>query len=671
MSPLALSGIAVFGLHWAFSRYWLWTLLGLVPLVTAWVLCVWEARRKTDGAERDAARAITRGMVPPDWQLVLQPSVGRIDGAVLLTGATGLVGGATLIALLARAPELRLSRVVLLVRGKRHSAQQRVEQLRLRPDMAAVREQFDALVSCLEGDVTDDGEWSSQPWPFQEPLRVVIHGACSVSFGMSLPCAAREVIAPSLRIRELTARWAPTGRLVYVSTAFVHARPPQPSEAPLPEGLADLRGWDARELFAQMGQDAPGAQRAMRELGYVNTYVFAKAVAEHLLMVGSPFDVRVVRPSTVGSAWAVPYRGWYGPKASTCSLIALLSHTRLASMWLIAHGTAPVVPVDLVASGVLEACYCSHARSITNLTIGRSDFDMQITGLDLLNVLKAGERLFCGNIFRLAQLSVSSHLSSETSWLPHRASLALMRLANELPWRAQLAPLTALSKAFPAACEKRRKACRFACELAGMPHPYFPFVASRPPWRFESSLRLPADFDSQVYAADTFMAGIVFANRQAIGPEANRLLRAKLAGPSLFLEDVLTSDTLTSLWLRRFFSWQRIHVSLELSSLSRLEGGCLYLRPPSTLLARAAGQLLAERLVRAGLVDRVAFQAAEGALPVLLDDGTHKGCLQQLWQAPSLSARRLVSSLPGLLLGSGGKVNVRLGAPEDLVSFWA
>ena len=100
----------------------------------------------------------------------------RIDGAVLLTGATGFVGGGILFSLLARASELGVTKIVLMIRQRSgKTLDERVAKLRDNPMFDGLRETFDKLVVGLEGDVSQRNfGWkeSSMNWPHKETLKV-------------------------------------------------------------------------------------------------------------------------------------------------------------------------------------------------------------------------------------------------------------------------------------------------------------------------------------------------------------------------------------------------------------------------------------------------------------------------------------------------------------------
>lgn len=105
------------------------------------------------------------------------PLKTRIDGAVLLTGATGFVGGGILFSLLARADEVGVTKVVLMIRRRSgKTLDERLAKLRQNAMFDGLRETFDKLVVALEGDVSQrDFGWNeiASNWPYEETLKVV------------------------------------------------------------------------------------------------------------------------------------------------------------------------------------------------------------------------------------------------------------------------------------------------------------------------------------------------------------------------------------------------------------------------------------------------------------------------------------------------------------------
>ena len=97
----------------------------------------------------------------------------------------------------------------------------------------------------------------------------------------------------------------------------------------------------------------PFGSTHLENRGFPNTYTFAKAMAEHLVIracESDGLDVRIVRPSIVGPAWAFPYVGWAGDKPSTIVGAGTLLARRGVRVFRDGFDhPCPVVPVDIVA----------------------------------------------------------------------------------------------------------------------------------------------------------------------------------------------------------------------------------------------------------------------------------------------------------------------------------
>lgn len=135
----------------------------------------------------------------------------------------------------------------------------------------------------------------------------------------------KKQVTGALRVHKLASTLNPNSptRLIHVSTAFVHPKP-APNTL-LPESLVPLSFGPSSSESESKGEGDPlalyhsitdGTQwlasRTMRRGGWVNTYTFTKALAEHLLARrcgGAGVDLRIVRPAIVGPAWAFPEPG--------------------------------------------------------------------------------------------------------------------------------------------------------------------------------------------------------------------------------------------------------------------------------------------------------------------------------------------------------------------------
>jgi nucleoside-diphosphate-sugar epimerase len=287
---------------------------------------------------------------------------------LLLTGSTGYIGHAVLYQLLlllsedASASE-QAHKIVLLIRGSSNSrgtqsAQERGAKIRMDPMFAKLRDTWDEHVVIVEGGdisavncgLSEDGLTTLT----ELAINNLIHCAADVSFDRPLDQAASSNITSALRLQGIARSWPSFKRMVHVSTAFIN--PTTGTEAkPLPEAPLNLKGYDPLELYNSMLADQVLALEAKAALGFQNNYVFTKSVSEHLLVRDNSMELCITRPAVVGPAWVLPRPGWNGDKPSTATAMGLLWSTRIARVGKYCDEASPIIPVDIVAAGIVQA----------------------------------------------------------------------------------------------------------------------------------------------------------------------------------------------------------------------------------------------------------------------------------------------------------------------------
>jgi len=532
-----------------------------------------------------------------------QPVVegGRIDGAVLLTGATGFVGGGLLFALLARARELGISKIALLIRRRSGTpAEARLKELRANPAFQSVLEMFDELVVAVEGDVTlQHFGWGDGfgEWPHKEPLKAVLHCAGDVRFDQPLKQAALSLISASLQVAQLAARWG-SKRFVFVSTAFVHAVPSATSV--LQERLVELRDFDPMELYRDAMSHGRWAEKAMHELGFPNTYTFTKAIAEHLILQGCAADgleAQIVRPSIVGPAWAAPFPGWAGDRPSTIVAGAVLLAKRGVRVFRGSKHPTPAVPVDLVAAAIMEAMAgvggtpaggATGNSGVRHATVDASQADwipsFRLLMERLFQVLALRGDLSLVEAGFLAKLLRRSE--NETAfWL-------LDLLANVLPICIASLLCTACSviaRMLGVGAETWKDRCKMMslmCSYSRLPVLFAPFSAPSSAWKFQSKLRLPSDWDPVEYSLLIHRAAVTFARNPTKTPtyssqqeSAEAFAELRVVAPCGLLKDALLAFSMpgaplahcgAALVVRRVLQWMDLRVTVDAGSLESL-----------------------------------------------------------------------------------------------------
>jgi long-chain acyl-CoA synthetase len=261
----------------------------------------------------------------------------RGDGSgILLTGATGFLGGEVL----ARLLEDPDRPIYALIRAESQAAADE----RLAGVLDSLGIDPDGRVTAIAGDVTEPllGMDTRRRAMLAESTGRIIHCAASVSFTLGLEESREINVAGTRRMLDLAEFCARVGggldSFVHVSTAYVGGTHPEPfSEADL-----------------EVGQ------------GFRNAYEQSKFEAEvEVSRRATTLPVQVVRPSIVvgdsRTGWTSSFNVVYGP---------LKAFERGAFPVLPARASSPVdiVPVDYVADAIVALA--GWPRTTFNLTAG-------------------------------------------------------------------------------------------------------------------------------------------------------------------------------------------------------------------------------------------------------------------------------------------------------------
>ncbi|MGH3573485.1 MAG: HAD-IB family hydrolase [Pseudonocardiaceae bacterium] len=315
---------------------------------------------------------------------------------VLLTGATGFLGQATLERLLSSYPDTHVS-VLIRPRGER-TATDRLSALLRKNVFRPLSERLGAekLTRLVRERVTViEGDLGSVTLPAD--LDVVIHGASTVSFDPPVDEAFRTNVSGVAALYQ-----ALTGspHIVHISTAYVAGtRKGVVAEVALDHGVdwrlelemalaarldveRDSRRPEVlRRALAQAGEQhakagpqstATDAERLRtewvtrrlvdygrtraRSLGWPDVYTFTKALGERVAETlwaqpGRPLSV--VRPAIVESALRHPYPGWIDGFKMADPLIISFGRGLLREFPGLPDSVLDVIPVDLVINAIL------------------------------------------------------------------------------------------------------------------------------------------------------------------------------------------------------------------------------------------------------------------------------------------------------------------------------
>ncbi|MGA8116366.1 MAG: HAD-IB family hydrolase [Actinocatenispora sp.] len=325
----------------------------------------------------------------------------RLAGAhILLTGATGFLGQATLEKLLSDYPDTRVS--VLIRRRGNTSAQQRLTSMLRKPVFSRWRERVgDEVVTSTAAERVRvvEGDLSSPP-VLPDDLDVVIHCASTVSFDPPIDDAFSTNVSGVVNLYEAIDATGTTPHVVHISTAYVAgarkgvvpeasldhtvdwrtelrsamaARDEAESDSRRPEALrkalADARadhgkaGPQSTALAAEEARKEWVAQRLIdygrlraRSLGWPDVYTFTKALGERAaeqMWGGADRQLSIVRPAIVESALNTPYPGWIDGFKMADPIILAYGRGILQEFPGLPDGVLDVIPVDLVVNATL------------------------------------------------------------------------------------------------------------------------------------------------------------------------------------------------------------------------------------------------------------------------------------------------------------------------------
>ncbi|GAA4616090.1 HAD-IB family hydrolase [Actinoallomurus liliacearum] len=323
------------------------------------------------------------------------PSLG--DSHVLLTGATGFLGQATLEKLLSAHPGVRVS-VLIRPRGAT-SAQRRFDGLLRKPVFRTMRERIgeDELrriaaerVTVIEGDL---GEVT-----LPSDIDVVIHGASTVSFDPPIDEAFRTNVSGVVTLYEALHKAGADPHVVHVSTAYVagvrkgvvpearldhgvdwrtelaealaaHADVERDSRRPevLRKSMTRAQGEhrkagpqsvvaaaeDARQSWVTDRLVDYGRARA-QSLGWPDVYTFTKALGERAAEeLWGERRLSIVRPAIVESSLRHPYPGWIDGYKMADPLIIAYGRGILPEFPGLPDSVVDIIPVDLVVNATI------------------------------------------------------------------------------------------------------------------------------------------------------------------------------------------------------------------------------------------------------------------------------------------------------------------------------
>ncbi len=319
---------------------------------------------------------------------------------VVLTGATGFVGQALLERLVVDLPDTPVS--VLLRPKGRATAAARVAELADKPVFGRAQERLggaDAVRAHLAERVhAIDADLANGVPDLPDDTGVVLHTAATVAFDPGIDEAFSSNVTGATNVFDAASRCSSRPHVVHVSTAYVAGV----TKGVVPEGPLDHNvDWSAELAAAQqwraeaeaysrrpevlrrlqrraasdhrragpqaVAQDTERRRRQLvtdrlveagrsraQSLGWPDVYTFTKALGERAAEAhAGELPVSIVRPSIIESALAHPYPGWLEGFKMMDPIILAYGRGALPDFPGIPDGVIDLIPVDLVANGLL------------------------------------------------------------------------------------------------------------------------------------------------------------------------------------------------------------------------------------------------------------------------------------------------------------------------------
>lgn len=329
---------------------------------------------------------------------------------ILLTGATGFVGQAVLLALLETSTDVD---VVAVVRGKKgEDAAARLAGLLDKPAFSRfvesrgsepARAEFARRVTVIPADLSGLDADAAAVAQLRDGgrLSAAVHCASAVSFDLAIDEAFDTNVGGALGLYRALAASGQDPHVVHVSTAYVGGsarglRTEGPlahrvdwrseqawatasrNDAELASRSADALARHLRRAALVHGKEGPNAVAAAAEearrasvqdglveagrlraqtLGWTDVYTFTKAMAERVAeteWAGQGHRLSIVRPSIIESSQSWPYPGWIDGYKVADPLIMAYARGMLPEIPALPDSLLDVIPVDMVV-GVIVA----------------------------------------------------------------------------------------------------------------------------------------------------------------------------------------------------------------------------------------------------------------------------------------------------------------------------
>ncbi|KAH7354522.1 male sterility protein-domain-containing protein, partial [Plectosphaerella cucumerina] len=297
------------------------------------------------------------------------------NSVALVTGATGFLGKVVVEELLRQKHTLSLKSIILLVRAKNgETARQRFCNTivpsacfsNLHPDWTDDVEVFDGDLSVPRCGLSDDAYGH-----VANNTTHIIHVAGCVKFNSLVPEAISSNVDGVLNVLALGRSCDKLRRIVTTSTAYVSTAigPVYAELSPLPVPPS--------QLYATLKAGNMNAEQAIGITGHPNIYTLSKCLAEHLVFEQrANLSVTIVRPSIISAALKYPKPGWIDSKAAFAGLVLCFGKGILRVINGRRDIKLDIVPVDEVASRLIQEVFRGDHQPAVNASEFRMTFSV-------------------------------------------------------------------------------------------------------------------------------------------------------------------------------------------------------------------------------------------------------------------------------------------------------
>jgi long-chain acyl-CoA synthetase len=319
---------------------------------------------------------------------------------MLLLGGTGFVGKVLLAMVLDRFPEIK--HLVVQVRRKKNATgeQRFYSDVMQSPPLRDIVKKMGGesvartKIHVVEGDLDQAlcGISSEQLEVLRGKVDIVVNLAGVVDFDPPVNESVEPNVYGTQHLIELVKFL--DARLVHVSTAYVAGKKNgRISEAAPIEGYFPRRDEENAEHFS-VAEELKWYEQFVKETresratnprpvrdrlregglnradswGWTNTYTYTKSMGEQLIAATPGLTYAIIRPAIVESSLRFPFPGWN--EGFTTSAPLVLMGGGGVKGWPVRNGPLEIIPVDLVAAGILivtAAVLCGKNKSVYHL----------------------------------------------------------------------------------------------------------------------------------------------------------------------------------------------------------------------------------------------------------------------------------------------------------------